>query len=100
MFVPRKVMHGGRTMSGAYTSRIKSLIAKRLSEVREERFGVHGVAVLAGALGLPPRTWMHYESGVTIPGEVLLRFIETTGADPHWLLTGTGRKYGEAAAFV
>jgi hypothetical protein len=87
-------------MSGTYTSRIKSLIASRLSEVREERFGVEGVAALAGALGLPPRTWMHYESGVTIPGEVLLRFIEATGANPHWLLTGLGRKYGAEAAFV
>jgi hypothetical protein len=27
---------------------------------------------------------------VTIPGRILLHFIEHTGADPHWLLTGEG----------
>ena len=53
----------------------------------------HRRAVLAMKLGLPVRTWLNYEAGVTIPGEVLLRFIETARVDAYWLLTGEGRKY-------
>jgi len=48
---------------------------------------------LAEALGLPARTWAHYESGVTIPGLTLLRFIDAVGVEPRWLLTGEGRRY-------
>ena len=55
--------------------------------------------LMAEALGIPARTWAHYESGVTIPGLVLLRFIDATGAEPYWLLTGEGERgladYGE-----
>jgi hypothetical protein len=43
-------------------------------------------------LSLPARTWMNYERGVTVPGEVLLRFLDTTGTNPHWLLTGEGKR--------
>ena len=68
------------------------VLAVRLREVRVEMFGDHGGPVMAEALGLPIRTWDHYESGVIIPGLVLLRFIEITGADPHWLLTGQTRR--------
>ena len=42
---------------------------------------------------LPARTWYNYETGVTVPAEVLLGFIEQTGANPIWLLTGEGPKY-------
>jgi hypothetical protein len=65
----------------------------RLGEIRCESFGEHGASVLADALGLPTRTWLNYESGVTMPAAVVLEFIEVTGADPHWLLTGDGGKY-------
>ena len=41
----------------------------------------------------PPRTWYNYETGVTVPAEVLLGFIEQTGANPIWLLTGEGPRY-------
>ena len=44
-------------------------------------------------LSLPARTWYNYETGVTVPAEVLLGFIEQTGANPIWLLTGEGPKY-------
>ena len=44
------------------------VLAGRLRELRLELYGVHGGPVLAEALGLPARTWAHYESGVTIPG--------------------------------
>jgi hypothetical protein len=56
-------------------------------------YGEHGGPMLAAALRLPFRTWMNYESGVTVPGPVVLRFIELTGACPHWLLTGEPSQY-------
>ena len=46
--------------------------------------------MLAEALRLPSRTWANYEDGVTIPGEVLLEFLELTGVEPSWLLRGAG----------
>ena len=81
------------TMTTEYTKRLKSAIGRRLSEVREEKYGPAGAPLLAITLGLPLRTWLNYEAGVAIPGEVLLRFIETAHIDPHWLLTGDGPKY-------
>jgi hypothetical protein len=70
-------------------------LASRLGEVRRELFGdgADGVTALARALGIPARTWENYERGVTIPGRVLLLFLEHTGAEPHWLLTGEGPRY-------
>jgi hypothetical protein len=67
-------------------------LARRLREVRLEMYGENGGPLLAEALGLPARTWAHYESGVTIPGLVLLRFIDATGVEPSWLLNGEGRR--------
>lgn len=71
----------------------KTEIANRLREVRQELFGEHGGPELARRLGLPARTWYNYESGVTVPGEVLLAFIDQTGTNPIWLHTGTGPRY-------
>lgn len=68
-------------------------LAERIRQVREELYGDHGGPLLAQALGLPDRTWSNYEAGVTLPASVLLRFIDLTGADPHWLLTGQGPRY-------
>jgi hypothetical protein len=81
------------TMTAEYTKRLKSAVGRRLSEIREEKYGPVGAPLLAITLGLPLRTWLNYEAGVTIPGEVLLRFMETSRVDPHWLLTGDGPKY-------
>ena len=71
----------------------RQAVAARLREIRSERYGEHGGPDLAGQLGLPARTWYGYETGVTVPAEVLLDFIELTGANPRWLLTGEGPKY-------
>jgi hypothetical protein len=68
-------------------------LARRVAEVRLERFGEHGAPLMARALGLPTQSWLNYESGVTIPARVILKLIDETGADPHWLLTGEGDKY-------
>jgi hypothetical protein len=69
-------------------------LSRRVREVRGELFGENGGPLLAESLGLPSRTWLNYESGVTIPAQVILRFIEITGVDPVWLLRGGGEKYG------
>jgi Peptidase S24-like len=72
---------------------VKASVSRRLREIREEIFGEHGGPELARRLNLPARTWYNYESGVTVPAEVLLDFIEQTGANPLWLLNGHGQKY-------
>jgi hypothetical protein len=69
------------------------VLAARLRELRLKLYGEHGGPLLAETLDLPARTWAHYESGITIPGSVLLRFLAVSGVEPHWLLTGEGRKY-------
>jgi hypothetical protein len=72
---------------------VKALLSRRLREIRQELFGEHGGPELARRLGLPARTWYNYETGVTVPAEVLLGFIDQTGANPLWLLSGEGMKY-------
>jgi hypothetical protein len=64
--------------------------------MRQEIFGEHGGPELARRLSLPARTWYNYETGVTVPAEVLLGFIEQTGANPTWLLNGEGPRYRHA----
>jgi hypothetical protein len=77
---------------------VKTALSDRVRQVRRDLYGAHGGPLLAEALHLPFRTWANYESGCTIPAQVILRFIEVTGADPHWLLTGEGRRYLDADA--
>jgi hypothetical protein len=75
---------------------VKASLSRRLREIRQEIFGEHGGPELARRLGLPARTWYNYETGVTVPAEVLLGFIEQTGANPNWLLNGEGPRYRQA----
>lgn len=70
-------------------------LCRRLRQVRLELYGENGGPMLAEALGLPFRTWVNYESGITVPGLVMLRFIALTGACPHWLLTGELPQYSQ-----
>jgi DNA-binding transcriptional regulator YiaG len=72
---------------------IKTDLARRFREIRQELYGEHGGPLLAGALGVPFRTVLNYEDGCTIPAQAILRFIEVTNAHPHWLLTGEGDRY-------
>ncbi len=72
---------------------IKFDLARRVREIRQELYGDHGGPLLAKALQIPFRTWHDYEGGGTIPAHSILRFIEVTDANPHWLLTGEGEKY-------
>lgn len=72
---------------------VKSALALRVRQVREELYGNHGGPFLAEALRVPFRSWVEYEAGRTIPAVIMLRFIELTSAHPHWLLTGEGSRY-------
>ncbi len=72
---------------------IRQELSQRVREIREDLFGEHGGPVLARELRLPFRTWRAYETGTTIPAEIILRFIEETDANPHWLLTGEGSRF-------
>jgi len=76
---------------------VKASISRRLREVRQELFGEHGGPELARRLNLPARTWYNYETGVTVPAEVLLSFIDQTGANPIWLLSGQGERFRREA---
>lgn len=71
-----------------------SELGRRLRLIREEVFGAEGLAELAALLGIPTPTWQSYEEmGELAPAQVLLRFIELTGADPLWLLRAEGPRY-------
>jgi Peptidase S24-like len=71
----------------------KASLSRRLRELRQEIFGEDGGPELARRLNLPARTWYNYETGVTVPAETLLSFIEQTGANPIWLLNGEGSRF-------
>jgi phage repressor protein C with HTH and peptisase S24 domain len=73
--------------------RVKCQLSERLRDVRTELFGERGGSEMARRLGLPIRTWYNYEAGVTIPAEVLLKFVELTSVEPLWLLHGRGAKF-------
>jgi phage repressor protein C with HTH and peptisase S24 domain len=78
--------------------RAKWQLADRIRSIRTELYGERGLADLAKQIGVPVRTWYSYETGVTVPAEVLLRFIELTHVEPLWLLHGQGNKLQSAAA--
>ena len=78
--------------------RAKYALAERLGSLRSEIFGERGGPELARQLDLPVRTWYNYESGVTVPAEVILKIIELTSVEPMWLLHGKGSKFRSAAA--
>jgi hypothetical protein len=73
---------------GQTTATRKKALGDRLRRVRTDRYGEGGGAGLARLLGIPHRTWMNYEAGVTIPGEALLDLLVLTGVDPRWLREG------------
>jgi len=71
----------------------KYALAERLRMLRAELYGDRGGPELSRRLGLPIRTWYNYESGVTVPAEVVLKIIELTSVEPIWLLHGQGPKF-------
>jgi hypothetical protein len=74
-------------------SSARDTLADRIREIRLDQFGEHGIPALSKAMEIPARTWENFEAGVQMPGSAMLRFIEVSGVDPHWLLTGEGDRY-------
>jgi hypothetical protein len=70
-------------------------LCRRVRQIRVELYGENGGPMLAEVLHVPFRTWANYESGITMPATVMLRFILLTGACPHWLLTGELPQYSQ-----
>jgi hypothetical protein len=82
---------GGLCIMKNDASRRKHLeLALRLREMREELYGEYGSQFLADALGVRVETWLNYESGVSMPADVVLKLIDVARVSPHWLLTGEG----------
>ena len=84
----------GRFTQNGRQQATRDSLARRLREVRRERFG-DDVEALADELGIPSRTWLNYESRVSMPAETLLDFVAITRARPVWLRTGEGEKYAD-----
>jgi hypothetical protein len=72
---------------------LEAALAERLREIRSDCCGEHGTDFVARAIGAPPQTWQNYEASAVIPGVAILKFIDLTTVNPHWLLTGHGPKY-------
>jgi hypothetical protein len=76
----------------------RASLGRRLREVREDLNGELGPQALADTLQIPLRTWLNYESGVTVPADVVLGLIAFAHVNPHWLLTGEGNRYEQRRA--
>jgi hypothetical protein len=72
-------------------------LAGRLHQVRLDRYGEQGGPRVAEELGIPTRTWIHFETGAPIPQPILRSFIELTGVETYWLSTGLGPRYRGSA---
>lgn len=83
-----------RTKNSPECVKTRCALAQRLRELRTEIFGDRGGPEMARRLNLPIRTWYNYESGVTIPAEVVLSVVELTSVNPSWLLHGKEPKFG------
>jgi hypothetical protein len=69
-----------------------ALLARRLRDIRDDLYGRNGVVSLANALDIPSQTWLNFEMGVTMPAHIMLEFLDITGTNPRWLLTGEGER--------
>lgn len=78
--------------------RLKHSLSERLRELRTEFFGERGGPDMARTLGILVRTWYNYESGVTVPAEIILQVVELTSVEPVWLLRGEGPKFRPTAS--
>ena len=64
-----------------------------MQAIRLDLFGAYGGPLLANLLGIPERRMAEMEIHGPIAGHIILAFIEVTGANPTWLLTGQGKRY-------
>jgi hypothetical protein len=81
-----------RENEGDYSS-----LSERIRDVRMDLFGEYGGPILAGRLRIQPRTLARMEAGGPVAGVLILKLIEVTGVNPHWLLCGDGEKFGHSA---
>jgi transcriptional regulator with XRE-family HTH domain len=65
----------------------------RLRMVREDLYGKQGSRSLANALKIPHQTWSNYESGIAVPGDIVLQLQVLYSVNARWLLTGEGDKF-------
>jgi hypothetical protein len=72
-------------------------LSERIRGVRTDLFGEQGGPILARRLRIPQRTMARMEAGRPIPGVLILRLIEVTGVNPHWLLCGEGERFVQPA---
>jgi hypothetical protein len=89
----RESDHMARKRTSAALVRTKWQLADRLRTIRTDLYGERSLTEFAGLMGVPVRTWYSYESGVTLPAETLLKFVELTSVEPSWLLHGEGEKF-------
>lgn len=82
-----------RKKTPAEVAAAKNSLGARLAIIRDELFGARGGPEMARRLGIPVRSWYNYEEGITVPGEVILRFMELTAVEPMWLLHGREPKF-------
>jgi len=78
--------------------RNKLALAERLVALRSELYGDRGGPEMARRLGIPIRTWYNYETGVTVPAEIILNVIKMTAVEAEWLLDGKGPKFRQVRA--
>ena len=79
-----------------------AVLARRVREIRAELFGEGPSSLedMAAELSLPPRTWENYEAGVTMPATTLVHFLALTGANPDWLMAGSGERYSRRSGII
>lgn len=75
------------------TKALRQAIGRRLAVLREQRHGPRGRSAMAEDLDVTAKNWWNWERGRAMPGEVLLRLLELTGAEPLWVLHGGGPRY-------
>src|SRR5688500_10196709 len=90
---PSRGPPGGDEVMSDWLSVERAKMARRLRQVRIERFGEDGMAIAADLMCVTAETWRGYEMGDAIPALVVLQFSEITGASPAWLLTGRGWRF-------
>ena len=67
-------------------------LAPRLREVRLAMYGENRASSWRRTSGSSPGPGSITNPAWTIPGLVILRFIDVTGVVPRWLLTGEGER--------
>ena len=58
-------------------------------------YGECGGPILARRLRISQRRLARMEAGSPFPGQLVLKLIDVTGVNPHWLLSGEGERLGQ-----